>query len=202
MAKNISRFSSEGQTPLEDLSGLLVEIKTQTELNDREAKNNTQALAKYLLIKHPEKLNLFSYEVLFQIHKDMFGEVWSWAGEKRMTGKNLGIPPVKIGSEIHRFLSDVRQWKEEGMAPAEIAVRIHHRLVWIHPFENGNGRWARLVTNLYLRQKGLPLLEWPTSEKYIRESFRKKYLNALQSADKGNYQDLSAIHTECIAASA
>ncbi|MBI4208502.1 MAG: Fic family protein [Deltaproteobacteria bacterium] len=38
----------------------------------------------------------------------------------------------------------------------ELSARLHHRLVWIHPFENGNGRWARLIMNIHLKKYNLP----------------------------------------------
>ena len=78
----------------------------------------------------------------------------------------------------------------------EIASRIHHRLVSVHPFENGNGRWARLVANLYLHQKRQPLVEWPQDKKLIREVFKPAYLSALKSADYGDYGQLLKLHHE------
>ncbi len=126
----------------------------------------------------------------------MFGEVWFWAGEKRKTEKNLGVPPAKIGSEIDRLLYDLHQWEKKKIEPFEIAVRLQHRLVEIHPCENGNGRLARLVSNIYLNQKRLAIVEWPRDEKVIKETFKPKYLAALKKADHGDYEDLLALHRE------
>jgi Protein involved in cell division len=42
----------------------------------------------------------------------------------------------------------------------EIAVRLHHRLVLIHPFPNGNGRISRLMADLLMQQLGEPRLYW------------------------------------------
>lgn len=198
MAENLIGPQGAGQTPIDDLSGLLVDIKTRQELNDLEAENNNKAYSKYLLFMKPDsKLNPFTYESFIQIHKDMFGEVWDWAGEKRKTEKNLGVPPARIGSEIHRFLYDFNKWNEEGMSSSEIAARIHQRLAHIHPFENGNGRWARLVTNIYLHRKGISLIKWPADQDFIRKVFKQKYLSALKTADNGDYGLLSKIHAEC-----
>ena len=71
MARNISRRGEKGQTPLDDLSGLLVEVKTRQQLNDLEFKNNADANRKYFLKKSSTKLQL-TYEQLRQVHKDMF----------------------------------------------------------------------------------------------------------------------------------
>ena len=196
MAKDLTFAGGEGQTPLEDLSGLLAPVKTRQALNELEAKNNGKAYAKYLLfVKTPKAFNLLAAGVLCEIHQEMFAEVWSWAGEFRKGGgKNIGVPAVKIGSELHRLLSDWRHWEERKVPAVEIAARIHHRLVEIHPFENGNGRWARLVTNIYLHGKGFPLIEWPQDPKVICEDFKPKYLTALKKADQGEYAPLFELH--------
>lgn len=195
MAKNLDLGQpEEGQTPPGDLSGLLVPAKTLEELNRFEAKNNTQAYKKYLLFLRSKKINLLATTTLCEIHKEMFGQVWSWAGEFRQVEKTIGVAPAKIGSELHRLLSEFHQWEDKKVSPGEIAVRIHHRLVEIHPFENGNGRWARLVTNIYLRMEGQTLIEWPYDPKVIREDFKPKYLAALRKADAGEYALLAQLH--------
>lgn len=194
MAKDLISTQEEGETPLDDISGLRINVKTRQELNDAEAANNVKAYSEYLLFT---KNTVLTFSSLCHIHKDMFDDVWDWAGIARKSEKNLGVSPAKIGSEIHRLLYDFHQWEEKKMPPREIAVRIHHRFAQIHPFENGNGRWARLVTNIYLHQSHLPVLQWPTQEKHIRESFRPRYLSALRSADSGDYGLLTKIHSEC-----
>ena len=115
MAKNLKPSHEEGQTPIDDLSGLLVPVKTMAELNDLEAQNNAKAYAKYFLFdKSAKKSNLLSSQKLCEIHQDMFEAVWSWAGEFRKGGaKNVGVPAVKIGGEIHRLFSEAGQWEEK-----------------------------------------------------------------------------------------
>lgn len=195
MVENLIGPREEGQTPIDDLSGLLLPIKTQRQLNDAESKNNSKAYAKYILFAKPtSKFDPFTYQSFCGIHKDMFGEVWSWAGEIRKTIKNMGSAPAEIGSEIHRFLFDFHQWEEKGIRPLEVAVKIHHRLVQIHPFENGNGRWARLVTNIYLRRKRIPLIKWSEDQDFIRKVFKPRYIAALKAADHGDYEPLSRLH--------
>ncbi len=198
MAKNLKFSHEEGQTPIEDLSGLLLPIRTMAELNDAEAKNNAKAYAQYLVFMPAlEKLNLLAVQSLCGIHREMFGEVWSWAGELRKGGvKNIGCVSVQIGSEFHKLMAEERRWEEEKRPVLEIVARIHHRLVWIHPFENGNGRWARLVANIYLRQRALSLLEWPKDIKFIRENFRPQYLTALKKADHGDFEALIELHRD------
>lgn len=76
----------------------------------------------------------------------------------------------------------------------EITARLHHRLVWIHPFENGNGRWARLITNVHLKKHDLPLIEWPEKSLLEASNVRQKYLGALRDADHHHFESLILFH--------
>lgn len=192
MAKHITSDDQEGQTPLDDISGLLGDVKNRQELNDLEFKNNVAAYKKYLLKKLTEKSAPFNYEWLMKIHKDMFGKVWRWAGVPRNSDLNIGVPKERIGAEIHKLFYDLGQWEKQKDQPLEIAAKIHHRLTLIHPFVNGNGRWARMVANLYLHKKKLPIVEWPVDQKI----FRPQYLKALKAADDGDHSLFLDLHHE------
>ena len=73
----------------------------------------------------------------------------------------------------------------------EIAARFHHRLVAIHAFPNGNGRHARLMTEVIQIVNGVTQFTWGSSDLYSSESdARKDYLAALRSADTGDYEAL------------
>ena len=72
------------------------------------------------------------------------GRRWSPGPSRRSSDSNIGVDAWQIGPELHQLLGDVRYWIEhETYAPDEIAVRFHHRLVFIHPFPNGNGPTVR-----------------------------------------------------------
>ena len=66
-----------------------------------------------------------------------------------------------------------------------IATRLSHRFACIHPFENGNGRASRLLTNAILLRSGL----WDVS---IKEP-KRKYLRAMRQADDGDFSQLEDI---------
>lgn len=196
MARNIGEEQDEGQTPIEDLSGLIPNIQLQKELNLHEYHNYIKALTKYRFAGPDSKEEFFTYNGLFQIHRDMMGDVWEWAGEARKTNKSIGVPKEKIGSETHKLLHELRAWEEEKFSASEIGVRLHHRLVWIHPFENGNGRWARLVTNLYLRLSKVEPVLWPDDAEFVKKEFRPRYLKAMKAADAGDFKLLNELHRE------
>src|SRR5690606_30733204 len=95
------------------------------------------------------------------LHKRMFGDVWKWAGMYRRTARNIGIDAYRVPTEMAATFDDLRYWVEnETYAPDEIAVRLHHRLVAIHPFPNGNGRHARLVADLLIERLGGEVFSW------------------------------------------
>ena len=77
--------------------------------------------------------------------------------------------------ELIRWLSV----NEKKLHPVELAGLFHHRIVFIHPFFDGNGRTARLAMNILLMRRGFPLA-------IILKNDRKKYYRVLQSADRGN----------------
>lgn len=89
-------------------------------------------------------------------------------------------------SEVPVLMRDLMVWIQQNQNkfhPVELAALVHHKLVNIHPFVDGNGRTARLVMNLILMHEGYPLV-------IILKNDRKKYYHVLSQADNGNYQPL------------
>lgn len=118
------------------------------------------------------------------LHHRMFGDVWRWAGEPRLTERNIGIDAYRIGPELRLLIEDARFWIDNGSyPPEEIAVRFHHRLVAIHPFPNGNGRLSRLAADLLAVQLGLDRFSWGSANLVEAKATRKAYVEALRAAD-------------------
>ena len=105
----MSAFESiAGETPLDDISGLLPpEVRTRARLNEVEAEN-MEALTKYLGGKADAGLAPFDLRWCYQLHAEMFGRVWIWAGQKRTVPLNLGVPPYRIDSDVQTLLDDLR----------------------------------------------------------------------------------------------
>ena len=76
----------------------------------------------------------------------------------------------------------------------EQVTRLHHRAVVIHPFLNGNGRWSRLLANIFLKQTAGKITLWPEETVGNTSIIRDEYLAAMRAADKGNYEPLMALH--------
>jgi hypothetical protein len=91
----------------------------------------------------------------------MFGDTWRWAGTFRDSGKNSGLDPADIQPALRNLCEDVKtQHKHESYPLDEIAARFSHRLVWIHPFANGNGRLSRTMADVLLVQYGASRFSW------------------------------------------
>lgn len=118
------------------------------------------------------------------LHKQMFGDVWGWAGKYRERESNIGIRPHLITTEVPALFSDVLYWLQHRTYESdEIAVRLHHRLVAIHPFSNGNGRHTRLMADLLVERLGRDPFTWGRRSLVEVSELRAGYVAALQAAD-------------------
>ena len=186
-----------GATPLnpDEVSGLkLTYISTQKELNAAEQDNILQGEAWAFSKK---RKNILTEKFLRVLHKKMFGHVWSWAGAYRTSDKSIGVPWFKIPEEMHKILADAGYWVTyESYPPDEIGARFHHRLSWIHPFPNGNGRWARVATDVLLFNLGCERFTWGAGLRAgslgEQGEARKAYLRALKLADTKKFDELIA----------
>lgn len=134
----------EGATPLDpdELAGLKFKhVTTRAQLDHLEQANIQDGLR--WLARRKNKGDVLHERFVRDLHKRLFGKVWSWAGTFRTTEKNIGIDPRQIAVQLRILLDDARYWVEhKTYDPLEAALRLHHRLVYIHLFPNGNGRHA------------------------------------------------------------
>lgn len=180
-------------TPLdaEERDGLLQTwITTRADLNEAEQANIDDAVA---WTDRRRNADILAEGFVFELHKRMFGDVWSWAGSTRKTGKNIGIDPQQIHIQLGGLLRDTRYWTQHGsFSPDEIAVRLHYGLVAIHPFSNGNGRHARLMADLLIAQLGGEPFSWGGGTLRDIGTLRAEYIAALRAADNHDFAPLLA----------
>jgi len=184
----------EGATPIDrdEADGLrLTHITTREELNLFEAENIREGM---LWAMRSRSKELLDAAFICLLHKKMFGDVWRWAGAFRSSNKNIGVMREQIGIELRKLCGDACFWAENRIyAPDEIAARFHHRLVFIHPFVNGNGRHARLMTDLLLEKTlGRPRFSWGGAGLESASDVREAYIQALRAADRHDYAPLLA----------
>lgn len=178
----------DGATPLDpnELNGLKFKhLTTQGELNELEQANiesGLRWLSRY-------KGDVLSDDFAVKLHKRLFGDVWDWAGSFRRTGKNIGVDPIHIAVELRSLMDSGRYWAEhKTYSASETAIRIHHRLVQIHPFANGNGRHARILADEVLaRVFRAKAIDWAAGHDLQKMNDRRiAYIAALKAADRGD----------------
>jgi Fic-DOC domain mobile mystery protein B len=175
--------NDDANTPLEadERDGLIPSyITLRRELNEAEQANIAAAMA-WLGNRRREVLD---ETFLRALHKRMFGQVWRWAGDYRRSARNIGVDAWRIPMEVAEAIDDARYWIANAVfEPDEIAVRFSHRLVAIHPFPNGNGRFSRLVGDLLARQLERPVFTWGRISLVDAGATRRAYVEALRAAD-------------------
>lgn len=178
----------EGSTPLDaNYSAQLIpsHITTQTQLNEWEAMNIQEA-RKWSFFKRRTK-HILDMGFIKKLHTRMFDKTWLWAGQWRTSQTNIGVEPYRIISELGQLFGDVEYYVNNGTYSVdEIAVRLHHKLVWIHPFPNGNGRHARLMADIFLKDHNVSFFDWG---QHLTNS-RTQYIAALQASDRYDYEPL------------
>jgi len=181
-----------GATPLDpdDAAALIPgHVTTREQLNDWEMLNIREGEDWAFARRHE---NILSIEFMQKLHKRMFGDTWGWAGKIR-TKETLpvGIAPENIAVELRKLCGDVEsQLKYKSWPIDEIAARFHHRLAYIHPFPNGNGRFARTITDLLLVQNGKERFTWGAADLISDGEIRHQYISALRAADAKDYAHL------------
>lgn len=175
-------------TPLtaEEREGLIPShIALRSELNAAEQANIAKAHASLFGRRKPFTPDqLVIEDFVKRTHLAMYGDVWRWAGQYRRSEKNIGIPWIQIPVEMHAFLGDAAAWlATKSYPPDELAVRFHHRLVFIHAFPNGNGRHSRTMADLMILALGQERFSWGGANLADITETRRRYIDALHAAD-------------------
>ena len=185
---------SDGQTQLDEdeKEGLLIPtITTRGDLDEFEQLGVEKA-NEWLLGRKINIDKILTEEFVRDLHRRMFSDIWRWAGEFRRTEKNIGVDPVTIPLELRNLIDDCKYWiNNRVFNEEEIAVRLSHRMVWIHPFANGNGRHSRLMADVLVNKGfGKPYFTWGSVNLTKEGEARTKYLEALRVADNNDYKKL------------
>lgn len=145
-----------------------------------EARNDAEAFD--LMISFVNSNVSITQDVIQRIHELVTKGLLEDAGKYRTTNVRIAgsstTPPdfSKIVKLMDEFIKDTKGLK---IHPLKKAAFIHYELVRIHPFVDGNGRVARLLTNLYLMEQGYPPI-------ILKKTERQFYYKALNKANKGD----------------
>ena len=138
----------------------------------------------------------FSSQLISEIHRIAFSELYDWAGNWRtasvLVGQLIPPEPVQIIQLMYQFSDNLNFKVADSTTPQDhldCLAFAHYEFIRIHPFNNGNGRTGRIVMNLAALKFGYSPLEL-----YHRQGdSRKIYIDAMKSADKGNFEPLTTL---------
>ena len=162
-----------------------ITIKGKPLKDHLEAKNHYEALEYLSGLAERSRKQTISEQLIRGLHQLVIQETEKgWAGKYRNSDIIIGgaehKPPeaIDVPPEMEKL---IRWWRknQKKLHLIELAAILHHKLVYIHPFFDGNGRTARLVMNLLLLRAGYPLA-------VVLKNDRKKYYRVLAQADKEN----------------
>ena len=181
---------ADNATPLseEERAALIPSLSTRAELNQLERLNINDARVWAMRKSVMRRPDLVSDGFARELHRRMFNQVWSWAGRYRTTEKTLGWEVHRLAEGVRNLCDDAQAWLEHSTYPLpEAAVRLHHRLVLIHPWPNGNGRHARLMADIVVAANGGKELTWGAGQDLAAAGeVRRRYIAAVRQADQGN----------------
>lgn len=176
-------------------------IRSPSEMDNAEARALERTMAGH--IGQFNESHRFTAADLCVMHKSWLGEIYEWAGEYRQVNVSKGDFPfaaaARVPALIKQFERDVlaRYTPCNFSGQADIVralAETHVELVLIHPFREGNGRLARVLSILMALQAGLPLLNFS----FIAEEKKQEYFDAVQAGLDKNYKPMERIFAEII----
>lgn len=183
-------------TPGDDTSDLILpQLTPRAARNAAEADAISLAYNKYIFEARKKKRGTrwLTDDFICRVHREMFGTIWEWGGKYRTDTLNIGVDWHHISEQIRLLCDDFLSWDSptSTMPILEVAARLQNRLTKIHPFRNGNGRHARLITDIFFYSHEHPLPEWPQTHLMSEgRQIRERYTAAMKQADQEDFSSL------------
>ncbi|MEX2163171.1 MAG: Fic family protein [Sulfuricaulis sp.] len=176
-------------------------IKSPNEMDDAEAR----ALGKVMtgLVRKYDERHNFTAADIRDIHRHWLGEIYEWAGEYRQVNVSKGEFPFAAAARVPDLMAEYERNVLARYTPCNFKDRVdvtralaetHVELVLIHPFREGNGRAARILSILMALQAGLPPLNFSS----IAEEKKQEYFSAVQAGLDKNYAPMERLFAEII----
>lgn len=165
-------------------------------IRGKSLREHFEALNHQEAIEYVEQLASPSYTLnasdLLKVHALVLQKIeQEFAGRYRNAGVRISganfVPPNAL--KVEALMEELIAWTHDEtslLSPVIKAAIFHHRFVWIHPFFDGNGRTVRLLFNLLLMKFGYP-------PAIILKNDRKKYYDALNKANQGDYSKITLL---------
>lgn len=135
--------------------------------------------------------DLLTDQFVRDLHRRLYGDIWTWAGAYRKREMTIGVAPEQIAVELRRSLGTIHyRWQHTSdWTSRELGIVVHAETVRIHPFTDGNGRTTRLLADLVF-------IAAQDDEPPLRYSWRldkRRYINLLRQYDTHrDVRDLAA----------
>jgi Fic family protein len=173
-----------------------ITVKGKSLKDHLEAKNHFEAIQYLYELIEEGKRHSISEHLIRSLQSLVIKDIESDGGSYRkgnvvITGSSHRPPEAY---DVPKLMRDLIEWikkSQKTLHPIRLAALAHHRLVYIHPFDDGNGRTARLFMNLLLMQNGYPLV-------VILKNDRKKYYQALEKADRGKTDEIEKLIAQAV----
>lgn len=156
-----------------------------------------------ILIREYDQEHQFTAADICYLHKTWLGEIYEWAGRYRKINITKDYFTFAMAAQIHKLMEQFEQNQLTQYTPCEFKNReevvkalaeVHTELLLIHPFREGNGRVARLLSLLMALQAELPILDFSL----IGEHKKQEYITAIHAGMDRNYQPMEALFSEII----
>lgn len=164
---------------------LPLHLSTRYELAAWEQANMAKAIS--WLEQRRQRGTVLTSRFMRTLHKKMFDETWDHAGRYRREKSSRGVAAWTVSTRVEDVIAKARGWIQQSSYPAdELAIRFHHRISEIHPFELGNGRATRLMTDSLMVELGRAAFTWGANSALSAADLRDQYLAGLRVADNDN----------------
>ncbi|GIG02197.1 Fic family protein [Catellatospora citrea] len=134
---------------------------------------------------------LLSDNFVRDLHRQLYGDIWTWAGRYRKHEVTIGVAPEQVAVELRSSLQAIlHRWEHtDDWTTRQLGMAVHAETVRIHPFTDGNGRTTRLLADLVF----LASQDGETLETYDWNLDKPTYIELLRRYD-GNRdpRDLAA----------
>lgn len=181
-----------------EVTNLIMNDRTPVNRDEKEVVNYFDVLS---TLEMMESLPM-SVELIMDLHQQLFAGLHGFAGvirdEMVAVGRHIQVdgetkfrtkhlPPYHARSEIIAALKELITW-HESHKDLPVIVRaglFHHQFLYLHPFEDGNGRVCRILTNLVFYQSGYAINKYFVLDDYY-DTNRDMYSDKLHAADEGS----------------
>lgn len=179
----------------------LLGIKSSEEMDVAEASALVGTMDS--LVRLYDEAHCFTANDVREFHRLWLGDIYAWAGEYRQVNVSKGDFPFAAAARVPVLMEEFERDVLSCYTPCNFAVRdevmrslakTHVELVLIHPFREGNGRVARVLSTLMALQAGLPMLDFSP----IAGEGKESYFAAVQAGLDRNYRPMERIFAEVI----